>query len=569
MRTSQVVLIYLLLILFSHPMLADSASVGEPDKDIMRPNIIRVHIDKNYPPFQFVTKDGVPSGFDVDVIKAIAARQGLEVQIEATPWYSMLEDLDSGKFDIIPGIYIREDRIGKFEFSKPFVISNHSFFVRESGLITKISEIDKSKGLRFILQNNNILKNYLLELNPSANLIFVESNEQALKMLSENHGDVALVPGLVGDYFIHVRNIKNIYAIGLPVLPREYCMAARKGNYQLIELVNNGLDDLYRSGAYQKIYDKWFVTTRHDIWETREMRVTMIILGVSIIILIWTSVWVFILRKIVKKKENESELKIAAIKAMEIELRKAKESAEESNAFKSAFVANISHDLRTPLNAIVGFSDLLADPDASNKDRVYYNSLIQSNSKVLIGLINDIIDLSRIESKQLSIRMESFCPYEELQALLPVLAEEQNRLSKSHLVLKLEATAELQQMMIVSDKNRFRQVLVNLSVNAIKFTKEGFVMIGINPPQNGVITFYVKDTGEGLKPDQQEKIFERYYRADRKNTIQGSGLGLAISKALVEMLGGEIGVQSISGVGSTFWFSLPSITSTSREGASA
>ncbi|MCE1169513.1 MAG: HAMP domain-containing histidine kinase, partial [Sphingobacteriia bacterium] len=239
------------------------------------------------------------------------------------------------------------------------------------------------------------------------------------------------------------------------------------------------------------------------------------------------------------------------------------------NAFKSAFVANISHDLRTPLNAIVGFSDLLADPDASNKDRSYYNSLIQSNSKVLIGLINDIIDLSRIESRQLSIRMESFCPYEELQALLPVLSEEQNRLSKSHLVLKLEATAELQQMMIVSDKNRFRQVLVNLSVNAIKFTKEGFVMIGINPPQNGVITFYVKDTGEGLKPDQQEKIFERYYRADRKNTIQGSGLGLAISKALVEMLGGEIGVHSISGVGSTFWFSLPSITSTSREGASA
>jgi len=561
MQTGRIVLFCLIMVLIFTTTWIVAKSDSGSEEEIMRPNIIRVHIDKNYPPFQFINQEGVPAGFDVDVIKAIAERQGLDVQIEATSWYSMLEDLDSGRFDIIPGIYIREDRIGRFEFSKPFVISNHSFFVRKEGLITKISEIDKSRGLRFILQNNNVLKNYLLALNPSANLIFVESNEQALKMLAENQGDVALVPGLVGDYFIHSRNFDNIYAIGLPVLPREYCMAARKGNIQLIELVNNGLDDLYRSGAYQKIYDRWFMTSSHNIWETREMRVTMIILGTLVLIIIWTSIWVYILRNIVRKKELESDQKIAAIKQMELELRAAKESAEESNAFKSAFVANISHDLRTPLNAIVGFSDLLADPEATDKDRAYYNSLIQSNSKVLIGLINDIIDLSRIESKQLSIRMESFCPYDEMQALLPVLVEEQNRLSKSHLVIKLEVSAEMQQLMIVSDKNRFRQVLVNLAVNAIKFTKEGFVMLGLNPPQNGTVTFYVKDTGEGLNQEQQVKIFERFYRAERKNTIQGSGLGLAISRALVEMLGGEIGVNSISGVGSTFWFSLPVVVS--------
>jgi signal transduction histidine kinase len=98
-------------------------------------------------------------------------------------------------------------------------------------------------------------------------------------------------------------------------------------------------------------------------------------------------------------------------------------------------------------------------------------------------------------------------------------------------------------------------------VNAIKFTKEGFVMLGLNPPQNGTVTFYVKDTGEGLNQEQQIMIFERFYRAERKNTIQGSGLGLAISRALVEMLGGEIGVNSISGVGSTFWFSLQVVVS--------
>lgn len=237
------------------------------------------------------------------------------------------------------------------------------------------------------------------------------------------------------------------------------------------------------------------------------------------------------------------------------ELIEAKERTEESDRLKSAFLANMSHEIRTPMNGILGFSKMLTRPNLPEEKKHLYSRILDDTGNQLLSLVNDILDISLIESGQLKISKESFnlnTLMSELYGLFSTQAENRNL----QFDLKTEFTNE--DANIETDKIRLNQILTNLLSNAFKFTPEGSVTYGYTLSDNN-LKFYVRDTGIGIASENIDKVFERFRQEDldMNRNFGGAGLGLSISKRLVELLGGRIWLQSRKGHGSTFCFTIP------------
>lgn len=237
-------------------------------------------------------------------------------------------------------------------------------------------------------------------------------------------------------------------------------------------------------------------------------------------------------------------------KEMERNIRE-KEKAEEANRLKSAFLANMSHEIRTPLNAIVGFSNLIAQTSGS-EETAEFCRIIETNNELLLQLINDILDLSKIEAGQMDFHFSEVNVSEIFLTLEKTFASR----VKEGVELRCEVPAE--PVIIRSEKNRLTQVVNNFMTNACKFTFEGSIRMGYKQVEKGVYG-YVQDTGKGIKAENIPHVFDRFAKFDA--FIQGTGLGLSICQTIIQTLGGEIGVDSEEGKGSTFWFMIPSVES--------
>jgi len=245
---------------------------------------------------------------------------------------------------------------------------------------------------------------------------------------------------------------------------------------------------------------------------------------------------------------------------LEHELIQAKEKAEESDKLKTAFLANMSHEIRTPMNGILGFTEMLSDENISPGNQKKYIDIINSNGKMLINLIDDIIDFAKIEAGEIKILKREFSLNSLLQQVHSSFLTESMRKDKQHVKLRLRKAFTNESCYIFTDPNRLRQILTNLISNAFKFTKEGMIEFGYNyNEQEKYLYFYVSDTGIGIPEDKIATIFNRFIQADNSYTRKygGSGLGLAISKGFAELLGGKMWLESEEGKGSTFHFTLP------------
>lgn len=236
-------------------------------------------------------------------------------------------------------------------------------------------------------------------------------------------------------------------------------------------------------------------------------------------------------------------------KELEEELIAAKKKAEESNRLKSSFLANMSHEIRTPLNAIVGFSSLLINTK-DEREQNEYVQIIESNSNLLLQLVGDILDLSKIEAGTIELTYSDFDLNKLIKELEGVF---RLRMSPEKPVV-LSYQLGMEQCIIHSERNRLTQLITNLVTNAIKFTDKGTISFGYER-KGDMLRFYVKDTGYGIAKEQQADVFKRFVKLNKFK--QGTGLGLPICKSIVETLGGEIGMHSEIGEGSEFWFTIP------------
>lgn len=252
-----------------------------------------------------------------------------------------------------------------------------------------------------------------------------------------------------------------------------------------------------------------------------------------------------------------------SIQSMNEELIISKEKAEESDKLKSAFLANMSHEVRTPLNAILGFSGFFRDPELSRDKIEKYIEIIESSGHQLLTIIDDILDISKIEAGQITVFPEEVNVGKLMQELL---LQYTKQVESKNLELLLKPNDESKEIVIKTDKSRLRQVICNLLNNAIKFTLKGKIEFGYTL-NDQKISFYVSDTGIGIAPEDQSGIFEPFRQVENTYTrnFGGNGLGLSISRELVKILGGRISLQSELNKGSVFTFTLPVIIENSLQ----
>lgn len=262
---------------------------------------------------------------------------------------------------------------------------------------------------------------------------------------------------------------------------------------------------------------------------------------------------------------------VTSIKETEIELRKAKEKAEEGDKLKTAFLQNISHEIRTPMNAIVGFSDLLEDAELLPESRKEYISIIKNSSQQLLSIVSDIITMSSLETKQEKINLQKVCINTLILDLTSTF-----KIQAAGKRISIETKMDLPDCKaeIYTDYTKLTQILSNLIANALKFTNKGCIEVGyfikplfveqsetskMDDNSQFELEFFVKDSGIGIKNEMLEKIFERFHQAngDISQKYGGTGLGLTISKAFIELLGGKIWAESVVDKGSTFYFTIP------------
>ena len=276
-------------------------------------------------------------------------------------------------------------------------------------------------------------------------------------------------------------------------------------------------------------------------------------------------------KELLEKKHYQNELmefnsnlgqiieeKTDLLQMINIELQKAKDKAEESNKLKTVFLHNMSHEIRTPLNAIIGFSNLLKN-NCDDEGLMEYTSIIQQSGSDLLDLINEILEASRLEAGQMPIHLGEVSLYELIEELNIFFINDRQRLNKLNIEFKVSYTNCMGDDIIITDRTKLKQIFLNLIHNAFKYTEEGVIEIGCTKSEHNKLSFYVSDTGIGIEEKNLSLIFERFAQIENPITLlhQGTGLGLSIVKGLIELLEGEIYVNSTLGKGTVFTFSIP------------
>ncbi len=489
-----------------------------------RQTTLTVGIERNLYPLEFIDEQGRPAGFSVELTEAVAETMGLKLDWKAGTWDEVWNQLKEGEIDIVPIVAKFESRKKFIDFSLPHTETFDAFFVRETD--ANLPDLKSAAGKTILVMRSDSAHHILQDRKFKGTIELVETIPIGLALLSEGQGDAFLGPKLEGSLSIKAQNLKNL-KVGKPVpdYKRIYSFGIKKGSDELREQLNQGLMIVKTNGVYDQIYTKWFSVA--DPW-FRYRQALFIALNAAGLLVLVASIAVVILRNMVRKRVSELAI--------------LKEQAEAANMAKTAFLANMSHEIRTPLGAVVGFSELVADPSINSSEKVNYIAAIRRNGELLSGIINDVLDLSKIEAGKMEVSLQEVALSEILhdtKTLLSLHASEAGILLQFEV---LEGTPKI----IRTDPVRLRQILLNIIGNAIKFTAKGSVSLLVQPVARiygrQSLAFIVKDTGLGILEDQIPKLFKSFSQADftMKRKHGGSGLGLVLSKRLANLLGGDV-----------------------------
>ena len=520
---------------------------------------------ENYLPYSNTDVQGNPDGLVKDIIPAVLNSLGMQDVAVTYKGYRSYDDMISG--------------INHEEIDVAFPVSGGLYYSEESGIyqsnavssspaeLVYKGEFSEEKARHFAVNENNRMQYYFVRTNyPDAEITFYPSSEECLSAILAGKAGCMTLNGLRANNILRNRKYEDLSHLQTSYNDAR-CFGVRIGNEGLLKLLNRGINILggdytqniayrYTSGLYS--YGFWDVVLDN-----------MAIVG-SIMLAVATLLLFLLIRD---RKRTKAEIRVKEKARLELEaknrelaesqraLSDALASAEHANRAKTVFLNNMSHDIRTPMNAIVGFTALAASHIDNREQVLDYLGKISVSSQHLLSLINDVLDMSRIESGKVII--------EERDVHLPDVIHDLRTIIQSNVEAKqLELFIDTQDVAhedIITDKLRLNQVLLNILSNAIKFTNPGgtisFRVIEKPSPAAGFANFEfrIRDNGIGMSEEFQKTIFEAFTREKTSTVsgIQGTGLGMAITKNIVDMLGGVITVHSVAGKGSEFVVELP------------
>ena len=508
--------------------------------------------DHNYPPYEFLDENGEPSGYTVELTRAIARQLGLEVSFRLGPWDQVRSALKEGHIDLVQGMFYSPERDEEFEFSPAHTLVTHAVVVRaDTPMPGNLAELaDKT----VLVMQGDIMHDAALTLGLSNQLRLMATQEEALRRLASGEGYCALVAKVPALYWIKKHGWVNLRVSDHAVRSPEYAYAAPKSQYRIIALFSEGLANLKATGEYRRIYGKWLGAYEPAETDFRHVlkRFLWILLPL-LLVLVGALLWSYLLRKTVRRRTLELRREISDRRKREAEIRAKNQELDEKNAELERFTYTVSHDLKSPLvtlKTFLGFleSDLNAgDADQVKKDLGYMHGAADK----MHGLLSDLLELSRVGRVEENPETLTFTELAEAARDLVLGA-----IDREQAVVRIIPSA----LTLRGNRARLLELWQNLIDNAVKYRhpeREPKIEIGVETTAEGPI-FFVADNGRGIDPRYQEKIFGLFNQLDP--TAPGSGLGLALVKRIVELYKGRIWVESEGdGSGSRFRFTLPEV----------
>ena len=513
--------------------------------------MVHVGIAQN-PPKCYMDDEGKPAGIFVEILNSIGNEEGWELQYQLGKWDENLLKLQSGEIDLVADVAYTTDRDKLFAFHSIPVLSSWSQVYSRKGLgIQSIIDLD---GKRIVVLEgsiqqqalNTMVKGFGLQVTITA----VQSFDDAFKAVAENKADVAVTNNFFGRMHANSYGLEDTAIVFEP--STLFFVAAKGRNVDLLDKIDLNLKQLKQTpdSDYYKAIRNWTSESTGMIiplW----VKVMLLVVGLGLLI---STIAGFVLKRQVRLRTHELQLANADMENRIIErtkeLASAMQAAQQADMLKSAFLATMSHELRTPLNSIIGFTGILLQelPGNLNDEQKKQLHLVQNSSRHLLSLINDVLDISKIEAGQLDLQYSIFDLKKSIEkAVLLVKTQAEKK------GLEVNTCYQHDSLEIECDQRRLEQVILNLLSNAVKFTETGSITI-TTMEQNECYIISIQDTGIGIPLSELDRLFKPFHQIDSGLTrkYEGTGLGLSICYQLLNLLGGRIVVKSEPGKGSTF-----------------
>jgi signal transduction histidine kinase len=533
---------------------------------------VRVGVYQNKPKV-FMDESGHASGIFIDVISAIGTEEGWTIVYVPCAWNDCLASLGTSQIDLMPDVAYSTERDQEFDFHKIPVLTSWSQVYARPELA--VGSFDDLAGRRVAVLQGSIqqtaFEQYMRGFGLAVTMVPTASLEDAFKQASNGSADAAIANNYFGDYYYQQYGLDRTPIIFQPATL--FYATAEGRNADLLEAIDRHLNAWLQepNSPYYAALTSWTAAAPRPVFRVPDWVYWAIAATVGLLLM--AAVGLLLLRWQVQARTRRLREANQAIRQLNAELEQrvaertadlavARDKAEEADRLKSAFLATMSHELRTPLNSIIGFTGIVLQELAGplNEEQHKQLEMVRESANHLLKLINDVLDISKIEAGQLDVSSE---PFDLRASLLKVAGIVKPLADKKGLELRVTLAPEIDSL--VSDPRRVEQVVLNLLNNAIKFTERGAVTLAaeVSPvtPQtpDSAIHISVADTGIGIKAKDMDKLFAPFRQVDTGLSRQheGTGLGLAICQRLAELLGGEILVSSRWGKGSTFTLTLP------------
>ena len=532
--------------------------------------------DRDYPPYEFLDKDGKPAGYNVDLSRAIADVMGMQVEFRFGGWSEMRSALMKGSVDVLQGISYSVDRAKILAFSPPHTIINHAIFARKETL--PVSTLEELRGKEIIVFQDGIMHDYLRSLGFAKEIVLTDTPADALRLLASGKHDYAVLAMLPGMYIIRENKLSNLIPVAKSISTQRYCYAVRKGNEELLARFNEGLAILKKTGQYQEIYDKWLgvLGPPKVAWE-KVVRYGAMVLIPLLVVLAGTVLWSRTLQKRVARRTGELALEVTERKRALEELRLHQDKLIQADKMASLgiLVAGVAHEINNPNGLILLNMPIIREvyQDAEEILETRYHEqgdftlggLPYSRMRNEVPHLLEEMQEGANRIKRIVEELKDFARQDTAAASDPVdfngIVQAAVRLVDSSIraaTNRFEASYAPDLPMIPGNAQRIEQVVVNLLLNACQAlpdTERRIALATFHDPGAGTVVLRLSDQGTGINPEHIPHLTDPFFTTKRETG--GTGLGLSVSASIVKEHDGTLEFESAPGTGTTVTLTLP------------